>query len=318
MTSTADAQLLHLAAALLAGIAAGCVSYLLLLTHAGKGMRNASSSSANTDLHWRLMQAGRSLRESRSRRSQRPLAAALERAGISMAPTLFAWLCGLAGIGAMASVTWFAGSVWLGAAGAFATALILPWALLRHRSRRRRERFRAGFTDYLETLARGIRSGYGLKEALGLAASASDGPVRQLAGRLSSEVGAGVRLETALERLTASMPIQEVRVFSCTLLVQHRTGASMTEVVEMLARTMRQEARLRAKVATLSAGARLSAGVMALLPVIAAGSVSVFAPDYLTPLLSHPMGQATLALTLAWMAAGWLLMRALSRPRSLL
>jgi tight adherence protein B len=316
MTGTVEAQLLHLAAAALAGVAAGCLSYLLLTVRGARETRATPAVAPQTDLQRRLMQAGQSLRESRSRRRRRPLASALDQAGIALAPERFAMLCGLAGLGALASATWLSGSPWLGLAGAAVTALILPRVLLRQRIRERRERFRTGFAGYLETLARCIRSGYSLEQSLTLAASASEGLVQQLCGRLASEAGAGIRLEAALDRLTGAMPLQELRVFACMLLVQQRTGASMAQVVDMLAHGMRQEARLRAKIATHAAQAKLSAGIMGVLPLISAGSVTVFAPDYLTPMLSHPTGRAMLAFTALWMALGWLIMRALSRPRT--
>ncbi len=317
MTGTVEAQLLHLAAASLAGVAAGCLSYLLLMPGGAREARATPAVAPQTDLQRRLMQAGQSLRESRTRQRRQLLASALAQAGIALAPGRFAMLCGLAGLGTLASATWLSGSPWPGLAGAAVTALILPWALLRQRIRKRRERFRAGFADYLETLARSIRSGYSLEQSLTLAASASEGLVQQLCGRLASEAGAGIRLETALDRLRGAMPLKELRVFACLLLVQQRTGASMAQVVDMLARSMRQEARLRAKIATHAAQAKLSAGIMGLLPLISAGSVTVFAPDYLTPMLSHPTGRAMLALTALWMAAGWLTMRALAHPRTL-
>jgi tight adherence protein B len=74
-------------------------------------------------------------------------------------------------------------------------------------------------------------------------------------------------------------------------LVQKETGGNLAEILKQISTVIRGRFRFHRKVKTLSAEGRMSAWVLALVPLTLFATISVTTPDYLPVLVEDPRGQ---------------------------
>jgi tight adherence protein B len=73
--------------------------------------------------------------------------------------------------------------------------------------------------------------------------------------------------------------------------VQKETGGNLAEILEKISAVIRGRFRFQRKVQTYSAEGRMSAWVLAIVPLGLFAGLWVTQPDYLTSMLNDPRGQ---------------------------
>ena len=104
----------------------------------------------------------------------------------------------------------------------------------------------------------------------------------------------GLPIEETLEAVAQRMDSQDFHWVVMAIRINRQVGGNLAEVLTNVAKTVRERERLRREVQALSAEGKLSAWVLALLP-ISSGSSSRGDPEYLMPLFTHPCGWVILA-----------------------
>jgi tight adherence protein B len=130
-----------------------------------------------------------------------------------------------------------------------------------------RRRLAAGLPGVLDDAARALRAGASLRQAITEAAAPTGGPAAALMASLASQVEMGVPLVDALDQLARDEPSGEVRLVAAALRVAAEAGGRAATAVEAVAATLRERHAAAQEVAAHSVQARLSAVVIALLPV---------------------------------------------------
>jgi tight adherence protein B len=76
--------------------------------------------------------------------------------------------------------------------------------------------------------------------------------------------------------------------------VQRETGGNLAEILDQIAKVVRGRFRFERKVRTLSAEGKMSAWVLALVPLGLVVMMSISSPNYLPVLLTNPTGHKML------------------------
>jgi tight adherence protein B len=72
--------------------------------------------------------------------------------------------------------------------------------------------------------------------------------------------------------------------------IQREVGGNLAEVLNQVATTLRERERLRRQVQVLSAEGRLSAGILIGLPLVFIVYLVLVRPEYLSKLVTEPLG----------------------------
>ena len=121
--------------------------------------------------------------------------------------------------------------------------------------------------DALEDVARSLRSGTSLRVALAEAAAAGSGPARRDLATVVDRVTRGVPLGEALDEWSAQRGSSDVHLAVAALALGIEAGAPSARAVDAVAATLRDRLAVAGDVAAQAAQARLSALVIALLPL---------------------------------------------------
>ena len=143
-------------------------------------------------------------------------------------------------------------------------------------------------------LTAGLRAGLSLPQALAVTAGDTPPPLGKELRRCVEEVEFGLAWPEALENLRRRAPGEGLTLLAWALAVHRRTGGDLPALCERLHDLLSERRRLRAKLAATTAQSRLSAAVVAVVPLLLGVALHRLAPDFLSPLLTTPAGWALL------------------------
>lgn len=182
------------------------------------------------------------------------------------------------------------------------------WALNFLRGRRQKK-FAEEFSNAIDVIVRGVKSGLPVNECLKIIAREAPRPVSDEFHMLVEAIRIGMSMDQALERMHERMPLQEVNFFGIVLLIQQKTGGNLAEALGNLSTVLRARKLMKGKIKALSAEAKASAYIIGSLPFLVMGAVQMSSPDYLEPLFNTRMGNFILIGAGMWMMTGVLVMK---------
>ncbi len=242
----------------------------------------------------------------------RRLGVRLRRAGVPLGPDAFAAGVGAAAFAAGLVVWAVIGLVALAvaAAGAVvgASALVVASADRRHLARVEEQ-----LPGVAVQLAAGLAAGLSLRQALTRAARDAPEPVREELAQVVRELELGGRVESALEGAAERLPAHDLRIMVTAILVQRRTGGNLARALATLAERLEERGRLARELRGATAQARMTAWLVAALPVGGGVMAEIAAPGTLARVLGSGPGPALLAGCALLYALGVVLIRRIGR-----
>jgi tight adherence protein B len=189
------------------------------------------------------------------------------------------------GLGAGAGAMWLAGPL-AGIPAALGAAAV-PFIAVHWKRRLRRDRFLNQLPAAFEMMARIIRAGQSIPQALRAVADAFQDPIAGEFARCQSQLSLGLAPDVTFREMAQRSGILEMQIFVMALLIQRQAGGSLGEVLERLAGLIRARLRLRKQIRTLTAEGRLQGWTLVVLPFIVFGAMLVINRDYAMTLLEH-------------------------------
>jgi Flp pilus assembly protein TadB len=190
------------------------------------------------------------------------------------------------------------------AVGGGAAAIGAPVLLLRLARARYQRRFLDVLPDAIDLIVRAIRAGLPVVEAMEVAAREIRPPVGVELQRTLEEVRVGVDIGHALQQTADRTRVQEFRFYVVALELQRRTGGGLAETLGNLSTILRRRKEVRLKGRALSAEAKASAAVLAVLPFVVGALLFFFNPALMSVLLQDPRGRFMLGLSFLMLVTG--------------
>jgi tight adherence protein B len=173
-------------------------------------------------------------------------------------------------------------------------AFTLPFLFVAWKRKRRLRQFEERFPEALDLLGRAVRAGHAFTTGLEMIAKDSPEPVAGEFRTAFEEQNFGLPLRDALLNMTERIPLIDVRFFVTALLIQKETGGNLAEILDGLARVIRERFRIFREVRVRTAQGRLTAGILIAMPVFMLCVLSVLNPSYIRVLFEDPKGPIVL------------------------
>jgi tight adherence protein B len=186
----------------------------------------------------------------------------------------------------------------------FGTIPLAVIAWIRHR---RLLQFEEHFPESLDLLGRAVRAGHAFTTGLEMVSKESPEPIAGEFRTTFEEQNFGLPLRDALINLTQRVPLVDVRFFVTALLVQKETGGNLAEILDELARVIRDRFRIYREVQVRTAQGRLTATILIALPVVILVIMDVLNPRYAHVLFDDPLGRSILGIAAAMQIVGSLI-----------
>jgi tight adherence protein B len=243
------------------------------------------------------------------RRASVSLSAKLQQAGVSFSVTQF-WI----GSGVLGGLVFVAGLIlrapaWAALGLGLIAALGLPQWLVRFLGARRTKKFTEHFSDAIDIIVRGIKSGLPVHDCLRVIARESPAPLGPEFHRLVENISMGMGVEQGLEKMYERMPTSELRFFTIVLSIQSKTGGNLSEALGNLSAVLRARKLMREKIKALSSEATTSAFIIGSLPLAVVLLITVTTPSYMLIMFQDPRGKLMLIAGAVIEAIGIFVMR---------
>lgn len=197
-------------------------------------------------------------------------------------------------------------SILLGAAGCYVswtalrmplvTVLItivlaaIPYMKIRQDRAARIARFEEQLPDGIDIMKRALKAGHPFASTLKLVAEELNDPIAKEFETTFNDISYGSDVRRAMLSLLARVPSVTVMALVTSILVQKETGGNLAEVLEQIAKVIRGRFRFQRKVKTMTAEGRMSAWVLALVPLVLFAAMWVISPEYLPVLIEDERG----------------------------
>jgi tight adherence protein B len=188
--------------------------------------------------------------------------------------------------------------------------LLLPIIVLRlyvsFRYQRRVRRMIEQLPQLLDHAVRSLKSGRTLGDAILHSIDSASYPLNDAMSRIKRNVHMGVSLPDAVQDFAELYERDEFQLFAMGLRVNHRYGGNASELLDNLIRLIREREQGARQLRAMTGETRMTAVVLALLPV---GMVAYFLavnPNYLLHMWNDDSGKTMLMVAFAMQTAGCL------------
>jgi tight adherence protein B len=186
-----------------------------------------------------------------------------------------------------------------------------PYLYLRWKRSRRMLQFEEKFPEAIELIARALRAGHAFTTGLSMVADEIPAPVGSEFRLLYDRQNFGMPLPEALRGFAQRIPILDARFFATAVLTQREAGGNLSEVLDNLARVVRERFKVKRQVRVISAHARITGWVLVALPPVTALAFMVIVPDTIKLLVTDPLGVRMVVVAIFLQVTGGLIVKKL-------
>lgn len=201
----------------------------------------------------------------------------------------------------------------IGLAGGVLVGVALPSVVLKLLRAKHRKRFEAQLIDTLIMISSSLKAGLSLTQALKVVAEEMPAPTSQEFGLVLKENQMGIEIGQALVNLKQRVNVEVFNMVITSILVARETGADLTQIFHQLTDTIREELKLKSKVAALCVQGKIQGVVIALLPIAFAIFVTKTQPKFFDVMLNDTLGRMLLLYAAVSQIVGMVLIIKLSK-----
>ncbi len=236
----------------------------------------------------------------------------IEQGGHQMLAYRFVLLAVVIGIMA-ALVTWTFTRMPIAVFSAGLFGVWLPFMKISRDRAQTFSKFEEQLPDAIDIMRRALMAGHPFNATLKLVAEDMEDPVAREFDQTFADINYGSDVRRAMLGLLARVPSITVMALVTAILVQKESGGNLAEILEQISKVIRGRFRFQRRVRTLSAEGRMSAWILALIPLVLVVAMTLGNPEYLPMLWNDPIGKKLTAFAVVWAAIGVFFIRRIIR-----
>lgn len=199
---------------------------------------------------------------------------------------------------------------------AFMIGLFAGIVVLVVRRNRRMARIQNELPNVMDLMARAVRAGRSIDQAIALIGNECDGELGKEFSRCSGQLQMGRSLTSVMNSLAVRVRIVDLKLVALTLIVHRKSGGNLAQTLERMSGVIRDRMTARRQMKAATGAGRSSTLLIAVVSPMAYVIMFAFAPEHVEVLYTDPMGQLMLAVAVVLEVIGVLWVLALLRQSS--
>ncbi|MDO5335479.1 MAG: type II secretion system F family protein [Coriobacteriia bacterium] len=179
----------------------------------------------------------------------------------------------------------------------------------KHQEERIADSFKEDIPEALRTMQACFSVGHSLEQTFDAVAKRDTGPLSLLFAQSAGILKSGGTVQESLDCLKRDSGNSELSFLATALEIQHRTGSSMQQVLEVAREAIEGDLEMTRHLRTQTAQARLSARIVTVMPFALVALFSLISEGFLSPFFESLPGMVMLVCALGMQLAGVLLVR---------
>lgn len=212
----------------------------------------------------------------------------LDQSGLELTVNRLLTYCGAVAGGCALLVGLLLHSLLFGLVAA-AVGAMCPFGYVRIKQNGRHEALRRQLSDAFDLMARVLRAGQSMTQAMQAVATEFSSPIAEEFAYCAEQQNLGLAPELSMRDLAKRTGLVELNIFVVAVLVQRQVGGNLAEILEKLSLVVRQRYKTRGLIHTLTAEGRMQAGVLMALPPLLLGAMLFANYDYAIVLFEKPI-----------------------------
>ena len=173
----------------------------------------------------------------------------------------------------------------LGTFGYFVPTFVVRWLQARYLARVDDQ-----LVDALRMMANALKAGLNLQQALDLVSREMPAPIATVFGRVVNEIGLGRLTDDALRRMALRVPLDDVRLFTDSVLTLRETGGNLSETFAVIAETVVERKKVQSRIKTVTTQGVSQGVIICGMPIALMLLFQNIDENYLQPFFTTPIG----------------------------
>jgi tight adherence protein B len=123
------------------------------------------------------------------------------------------------------------------------------------------------------------------------------------------EVQLGLTMEDALAHMVRRIRSEDLDMTVTAINVQREVGGNLAEVLDSISHTIRERVRIQGEIRALTSYGRGAGTLLSALPVVLSGLIYLIQPEFMVDLFSHTCGYIMVAVAVAGIVLGYVVIR---------
>ncbi|MGE5398735.1 MAG: type II secretion system F family protein [Chitinophagales bacterium] len=171
-----------------------------------------------------------------------------------------------------------------------------PKLYLKSKVDNRRQALNQQLGDALVIMANALRAGFSFQQAMDTVRRELPPPISAEFEWTLREMNLGVGTEEAMENMVRRVGSDDLEMMVSAVLIQRQVGGNLAQILDNISRTIRERARIKREIKTLTAQGRTSGLIIGLLPVALLFLLLIVNPTYMGTLLHSSIGYLMLGI----------------------
>ena len=176
----------------------------------------------------------------------------------------------------------------------FACGAILPFMFVWFKRKRRMSKFAAQLPEALDLICQALRAGQSMPAGIQLVGQQMEDPIGPEFHRVFEQQNLGCSMEDSLTFMLDRIPNLDLQFFVTSVILQRQTGGDLAEILDKIAKLIRERFQIQGQIQSLTGEGRLSGVVLLGLPPVLFIVMLRLNYDYIMLLFSDPLGQKML------------------------
>ncbi len=173
----------------------------------------------------------------------------------------------------------------LGTSAYFGPMFAVRWLQARYL-----ERVDDQLVDALRMMANALKAGLNLQQALDLVSREMPAPISTVFSRVVNEISLGRLTDDALRRMAARVPLDDVRLFTDSVLTLRETGGNLSETFAVIAETVVERKKVQGRIKTVTTQGVSQGVIICAMPIALMLLFTIIDENYLSPFFTTPLG----------------------------
>lgn len=190
-----------------------------------------------------------------------------------------------------------------GVAG-FLVGLLLPLGYFLYVRSARAKAMREQLPDVMDLMARSVRAGESIDQAIGQVGTSFGAPLGVEFSRAHRQLEMGLAMPAAMRSLTARAPLPEMRILASTFNVQRRSGGNVATNLDRLSHVIRDRLSYQRQFMAATGASRSATILIGLIGPLVFLYMIFAQPDYMGQFFVSPGGTVLLATAIVLQVVG--------------